>query len=215
MQVFKPAPRKGKSRRLRGTESVADPPARPSRTWSRAPATGRPTPASAGADGYYYGRGTGDDKYTVAAGRKPHPPWATEGYKPDRDIIVALETDEIGDVNALGIVRLINNHRDLIDAEFALNEGSGAAGLGTAGLIRKVCTSENAVLPAGGTNKGGHSSVPSPDNAIYHLAEGLAKLAKFSSARHLNATTRRYFERAAELETPQTAADIRAVLAAN
>jgi acetylornithine deacetylase/succinyl-diaminopimelate desuccinylase-like protein len=57
--------------------------------------------------------------------------------------------------------------------------------------------------------------VPSPDNAIYHLAEGLAKLAKFSFPLNLNATTRLYLERAAELETPQTAADIRAVLAAN
>jgi acetylornithine deacetylase/succinyl-diaminopimelate desuccinylase-like protein len=57
--------------------------------------------------------------------------------------------------------------------------------------------------------------VPSPDNAIYHLAEGLAKLAKFSFPLNLNTTTRLYFERAAELETPQTAADIRAVLAAN
>ena len=64
-------------------------------------------------------------------------------------------------------------------------------------------------------NKGGHSSVPSPDNAIYHLAEGLAKLAKFSFPLNLNTTTRLYFERAAELETPQTAADIRAVLAPN
>jgi acetylornithine deacetylase/succinyl-diaminopimelate desuccinylase-like protein len=141
-----------------------------------------------------------------------------EGYRPDRDIIVALETDEeIGDANGLGIRWLINNHRDLIDAEFALNEG-GSVGLKDGKPIRNgVQTSEKVTLfyRLEALNKGGHSSVPSPDNAIYHLAEGLAKLAKFSFPLNLNTTTRLYFERAAELETPQTAADIRAVLAPN
>src|SRR5215472_4142024 len=64
-------------------------------------------------------------------------------------------------------------------------------------------------------NKGGHSSVPSTDNAIYHLAEGLVRLGKFSFPVSLNATTRAYFARTAELESPQTAADIRSVLSAS
>ena len=169
-------------------------------------------------DGYYYGRGTGDDKFMAATFVTNLIRYKQEGYRPDRDIIVALETDEeIGDVNELGIRWLFKNHRDLIDAEFALNEG-GSVGLKHGKPIRNgVQTSEKVSLlyRLEALNKGGHSSVPSPDNAIYHLAEGLAKLAKFSFPLNLNGTTRLYFERAAELETPQTAADIRAVLAAN
>jgi acetylornithine deacetylase/succinyl-diaminopimelate desuccinylase-like protein len=61
-------------------------------------------------------------------------------------------------------------------------------------------------------NKGGHSSVPRPDNAIYHLAEGLARLSRFSFPPKLNETTRAYFERIAQFENEQTAADLRAVL---
>jgi hypothetical protein len=64
-------------------------------------------------------------------------------------------------------------------------------------------------------NKGGHSSVPSTDNAIYHLAEGLARLTKFSFPVNLNATTRANLARTADFEGPQTAADIRSVLSAS
>src|SRR5215469_503225 len=75
-------------------------------------------------DGYFYGRGVGDDKYMASSFIANLIRYKEEGYKPDRDIIVALETDEeIFDSDALGIQWLIKNHRDLIDAEFALNEG--------------------------------------------------------------------------------------------
>jgi acetylornithine deacetylase/succinyl-diaminopimelate desuccinylase-like protein len=109
---------------------------------------------------------------------------------------------------------LIKNHRDLIDAEFALNEGGGV-GIKRGKLIRNsVQTSEKVYLNyrLEARNKGGHSSVPSNDNAIYHLAEGLARLGKFSFPVNLNATTRVSFERTAELENAETAADIRSVL---
>ena len=62
-------------------------------------------------------------------------------------------------------------------------------------------------------DRGGHSSVPRKDNAIYRLAEGLVRLSNFSFPLHLNDTTRGYFERIAQLEGGQTATDIRAVLA--
>src|SRR5713101_775319 len=75
-------------------------------------------------DGYFYARGSGDDKYMAAAFVTNLIRYKQEGYKPDRDIIMALETDEeILDRDALGIQWLLRNHRDLIDAEFALNEG--------------------------------------------------------------------------------------------
>src|SRR4051794_17986588 len=77
-------------------------------------------------DGYYYARGSGDDKFMAAAFVANMIRYKQEGYKPDRDIIVVLETDEeILDANAVGIQWLLKNHRDLIDAEFALNEGGG------------------------------------------------------------------------------------------
>jgi acetylornithine deacetylase/succinyl-diaminopimelate desuccinylase-like protein len=138
-----------------------------------------------------------------------------DGYKPDRDIILALETDEeIIDRDALGIQWLLKNHRDLIDAEFALNEG-GPVGLKGGKPIRvSVQTSEKVSLSylLEVKNRGGHSSVPIQDNAIYHLAEGLARLSKFAFPLRLNETTRRYFERTVEIESEQVAADIRSVI---
>ena len=134
-------------------------------------------------DGYFYARGSGDDKYMAAAFVTNLIRYKQEGYKPDRDIIVALETDEeILDRDALGIQWLLKNHRDLIDAEFALNEGGGV-GLKDGKPIRNsVQTSEKVSLSyrLEVKNKGGHSSVPTKDNAIYHLAEGLVRLSKFS-----------------------------------
>jgi len=77
-------------------------------------------------DGYYYGRGTADDKFMAAAFVSNLIRYKEEGFRPYRDIILVLETDEeIGDRDGVGIQWLIKNHRDLIDAEFALNEGGG------------------------------------------------------------------------------------------
>jgi acetylornithine deacetylase/succinyl-diaminopimelate desuccinylase-like protein len=166
-------------------------------------------------DGYFYARGSGDDKYMAAAFITNLIRYKQEGYKPDRDIIMALETDEeILDRDGLGIQWLLKNHRDLIDAEFALNEGGGV-GLKDGKPIRNsVQTSEKVSLSyqLDVKNRGGHSSVPSKDNAIYHLAEGLVRLSKFSFPLKLNQTTRAYFERTAQFEGEQTAADMRAAL---
>ncbi len=144
-------------------------------------------------DGYFYARGSGDDKYMAASFVTNLIRYKQEGYKPDRDIIVALETDEeILDRDALGIQWLIKNHRDLIDAEFALNEGGGV-GLKDGKPIRNsVQTSEKVSLTyqLDVKNRGGHSAVPLKDNAIYRLAEGLMRLSKFTFPLQLNDTTR-------------------------
>jgi len=167
-------------------------------------------------DGYFYARGSSDDKYMAASFVSNLIRYRQEGYKPDRDIIVALETDEeILDADGLGIQWLLKNHRDLIDAEFALNEGGGV-GLKDGKPVRNsVQTSEKVSVSfqLDVTNSGGHSSVPRKDNAIYRLAEGLVRLSKLEFPLHLNETTRAYFERTAQSESGQTAADIRAVLA--
>jgi acetylornithine deacetylase/succinyl-diaminopimelate desuccinylase-like protein len=218
VQVFSPAPRKGNLvARLRGTGArkpillLAHLDVVPARRedWSFDPFK------LIEQDGYYYARGSGDDKFMAAAFVTNMIRYKQEGYRPDRDIILALETDEeILDANALGIQWLLKNHRDLIDAEFALNEG-GAVGLKDGKAIRNsVQTTEKVSLgyQLTVTNRGGHSSVPIKDNAIYHLAEGLVRLSKFSFPHKFNDTTRAYFERIAQFENEQTAADIRAAL---
>jgi acetylornithine deacetylase/succinyl-diaminopimelate desuccinylase-like protein len=218
VQAFSPAPRKGNLvARLRGTGVrkpillVAHLDVVPAsrEDWSVEPFK------LTEQDGYFYARGSGDDKYMAAAFVTNLVRYKQEGYKPERDIILALETDEeIFDIDALGIQWLIRNHRDLIDAEFALNEGGGV-GLKDGKAIRNsVQTSEKVVLnfQLDVRNKGGHSAVPLKDNAIYHLAEGLVRLSRFSFPLKLNETTRAYFERTAQFESEQTAADIRALL---
>jgi acetylornithine deacetylase/succinyl-diaminopimelate desuccinylase-like protein len=166
-------------------------------------------------DGYFQARGSGDDKYMAAAFVANLIRYRQEGYKPERDIIVALETDEeILDKDALGIQFLLKNHRDLIDAEFALNEGGGV-GLRAGKPVRNsVQTSEKVSVSYALTvkNKGGHSSVPVSDNAIYRLAAGLTRLSAFSFPIKLTETTRAYFERTAQMEGGQFADDLRAVL---
>ncbi|MGH6751117.1 MAG: M20/M25/M40 family metallo-hydrolase, partial [Bradyrhizobium sp.] len=166
-------------------------------------------------DGYFYARGSGDDKYMAAVFVANLIRYRQEGYKPERDIIVALETDEeILDKDGLGIQFLLKNHRDLIDAEFALNEGGGV-GLKDGKPIRNsVQTSEKVSASYALTvkNKGGHSSVPVRDNAIYRLAAGLTRLSAFSFPIRLTDTTRAYFERVAEMRGGSFAEDVRAVL---
>src|ERR1700742_985590 len=151
-------------------------------------------------DGYFYGRGSSDDKYMASSFVTNLIRYKQEGYKPDRDIIVALETDEeIFDHDALGIQWLLKNHRDLIDAEFALNEGGGVYLKDGKALRVNIQTSEKVpvTFQLEVRNSGGHSSVPRKDNAIYHLAEGLSRLAKFDFPLRLNDTTRAFFERSA------------------
>jgi acetylornithine deacetylase/succinyl-diaminopimelate desuccinylase-like protein len=218
VQVLSPAPRKGNLvARLRGTGArkpilllahLDVVPANPA-DWSIDPFKFTEK------DGYYYGRGTSDDKYMAAAFVANLIRYKQEGYKPDRDIIVALETDEeILDRDALGIQWLLEHHRDLIDAEFALNEGGGV-GLKNGKPIRNSVQNIEKVsltYTLEVKNRGGHSALPTSDNAIYHLAEGLTRLSKFSFTFKLNETTRAYFERTADFEGDQTAADIRSVI---
>ena len=218
VQVFTPAPRKGNLvARLRGNGSRKpilllahiDVVEAKREDWSVDPFK------LIEKDGYFYGRGTGDDKFMAAAFITNLIRYRAEGFKPDRDIIVALETDEeIGDRDGLGIQWLLKHHRDLIDAEFALNEVGGVGLKDGKPLRASFQTSEKVYLSywLEVKNTGGHSSLPTKDNAIYHLAEGLARLAKFDFPVNLNDTTRAFFERSAALEQDQMAADMRAVV---
>src|SRR3954451_5985015 len=218
VHAFSPAPRKGNLvARLRGTGArkpillVAhiDVVPAPREDWATDPFK------LVEQDGYFYARGSGDDKYMAAAFVANLIRYKQEGYKPDRDIIVALETDEeILDKDALGIQWLLKNHRDLIDAEFALNEGGSVGLKGGKPIRNSVQTSEKVSVSYSLTvkNKGGHSAAPVKDNAIYRLAVGLSRLSEFAFPVNLNETTKAYFERTAQLEGGEVAKDLRAVL---
>ena len=165
-------------------------------------------------DGYFYGRGTQDMKVDDAILITTLIRFHRENYHPDRDIIVALTADEEGG-KSNGVDWLLKNHRDLIDAAFVLNADAG--GVTTVkGKPVNVDVEANEKLYAdyqlSSTNPGGHSSLPVPDNAIYHVADALARLERAPFPFELNAVTRIYFERRAALETGQTAADMRAIL---
>jgi len=163
--------------------------------------------------GWFYGRGTSDDKAMAAQFVANLIRLKEEGYKPDRDLILALTADEEGGTFN-GVEWLVKNHKDLIDAEFAINEGGGGNMRKGKYLTNEVQASEKVFqnFRLESTNPGGHSSLPTKDNAIYHLSEGLARLAKFDFPVQLNEVTRAYFQKSAEVEAdPKTAADMRAV----
>ena len=219
VHVFKPAPRKGNLvARLRGTGArkpimllahidVVD--ALPT-DWSTDPFK------LVEKDGHFYGRGTADNKYMAAAFVANMVRYKREGYRPDRDIILVLEADEETlDADEVGIRWLLGNHRSLIDAEFALNEGGGVGLSNGKGIRITLQTSEkvfmNYTLLA--RNPGGHSSAPGKENAIYRLAEALVRLSKHEFPVQLNDTTQAFFERAAPFEQERMAKAMAAAVA--
>jgi acetylornithine deacetylase/succinyl-diaminopimelate desuccinylase-like protein len=165
-------------------------------------------------DGYFYGRGTQDMKNGDAIMVTTLIRLKKEGYKPSRDIILALTADEeTGTAN--GVDWLLKNHRELIDAEFVLNhDGDSIVSEHGKPLYFEVDATEKVyadyLLTA--SNRGGHSSLPVPDNAIYRICAALNHLSRFSFPFELNAVTRGYYERMASIETGQRSADIKAIL---
>jgi acetylornithine deacetylase/succinyl-diaminopimelate desuccinylase-like protein len=164
-------------------------------------------------EGYYYGRGSSDDKAMAAMFIANLIRYKQEGWVPKRDIIVALTADEeTGDFN--GVSWLLKEHRDRIDAAFAINEGGGGRLKDGKRIYNGVGASEKVYVSfrLETHNKGGHSSVPRPDNAIYELAEGLTRLEKYQFPVELNEVTGAYFERMSRLEEGPVAADMAAVV---
>lgn len=163
-------------------------------------------------DGYYYGRGSSDNKAGVATLTAMFIRYKQEGFTPDRDLIMVLTADE--ETTSASIKWLIHEHRDLVDADFALNTDGGGGELRDGKpVVFDVQTAEKVFLSFNleVRNKGGHSSVPEPDNAIYRLAEGLVRLEKFTFPVRLNQTTRAFFQRSATTQPARIAADMRAV----
>ena len=164
-------------------------------------------------EGYYYGRGTTDDKDEAAIYVANLIRMKQEGFQPDRDIIVALTADEEGgDDN--GVKWLLENHANLINAEYALNEGGGGAMQDGRHVLNAVQASEKVyqTFTFEVTNPGGHSSLPLKDNAIYRLADALTRVRNHDFPVSLNEVTRVFFERSAELEEGELAGAMRGVL---
>jgi acetylornithine deacetylase/succinyl-diaminopimelate desuccinylase-like protein len=165
-------------------------------------------------DGYFYGRGTQDMKVNDAVLVTTFIRFKREAYQPNRDIILALTADEEGG-KSNGVEWLLKNHRDLVDAAYALNPDAG--GVTTVkGKPLNVDVEANEKLYADfevdSSNPGGHSSLPVPDNAIYHIADALSRLEHAPFPVELNPITRTYFERRAALESGRTASDMKAIL---
>lgn len=165
-------------------------------------------------DGFFYGRGTSDIKQGDTVLVANFIRLKKEGWVPARDLILALTADEEGG-ESNGAQWLAKNHHDWIDAEYCINTDAGdfETKKGKRMLLGMQTSEKNYVdFRLEVKSNGGHSSRPVKDNAIYHLSQGLARLADFDFPVSLNETTRGYFERTAALESPATGTDFRAVI---
>jgi acetylornithine deacetylase/succinyl-diaminopimelate desuccinylase-like protein len=161
-------------------------------------------------DGYFYGRGTADDKAQASIWIANLIRYKREGFKPDRDLIVALTADEEGGGPYNGVDWLLKNKRELIDADFGLNEGGGGVLVNGKRLSNNIVLSEKmyADIQLEVRNNGGHSARPIPDNAIYHLAGALSRLSTFNFPFRLNEVVRAYFQQLAKIETGSLSSDL-------
>jgi acetylornithine deacetylase/succinyl-diaminopimelate desuccinylase-like protein len=163
-------------------------------------------------DGFFYGRGTADDKAQAAIWIANLMRMKNEGYVPNRDIVVALTADEEGGDNN-GVDWLLKNHRELIEAEYALNEGGMGLIIDGKKVFNSVQVSEKVFQSyrIDVRNRGGHSSRPSADNAIYELAHALLSIAGYKFPVIMNDGTRLFFQNMASTQPPTIAADMLAI----
>jgi acetylornithine deacetylase/succinyl-diaminopimelate desuccinylase-like protein len=163
-------------------------------------------------DGYFYGRGTQDMKGQNALWIATLLRLKREGVPRDRDVIVALTADEErGASGENGVRWLLQKHPALLRADLALNEGGSGELKNGRRRANDVQASEKGYLSfrLEVRNKGGHSSLPEPDNAIVRLAAGLARLGQFQFPARLDPVMRAYLGKMAEIETGAVAADMR------
>jgi acetylornithine deacetylase/succinyl-diaminopimelate desuccinylase-like protein len=167
-------------------------------------------------DGWWYGRGTTDNKAGAAMLVANFIRYRREGYVPERDLVVVLTGDE--ETSSDSIEWLVGGTgRPLVgDPAFALNTDAGGGVLRNGvEVMNGVQASEKIYLTfqLEVTNPGGHSSRPRRDNAIYRLADGLKRIAEYRFPVELNEVTRAFFERTAGLEEGALADDMRAIVA--
>jgi acetylornithine deacetylase/succinyl-diaminopimelate desuccinylase-like protein len=164
-------------------------------------------------DGYFYGRGTLDVKDGAAILVATLARLKQEGYRPNRDLILALTTGEEGGSDYNGVQWLLANHRDLIDAAYVINMDAGdPVILNGKRAFRSVQAAEKVYVTfkLEVRNPGGHSSLPTKDNAIYRLAAALGRLSAYEFPAQLNEITRASFAKWSQLQQGTVAADMKA-----
>ena len=163
-------------------------------------------------DGFFYGRGSADDKAMAAIFSELFIDLARRGVPLRRDLVLALTADEEGG-RENGAEWLLRTRRPLVDAALVLNEGGGGQMRKGRYLLHGVQAAEKTYADFELTvrDKGGHSSRPTPENAIYRLADALGRIGRFRFPVELNEVTRAYLARAAEVETGEVAADMAAL----
>ena len=165
-------------------------------------------------DGFFYGRGTLDVKDGDAILVATLVRLKQEGYRPNRDLILALTTGEEGGSDYNGVDWLLKSHRDLIDAAYVINmDGGDPVMMNGKRLMRTVQAAEKVYVTfkLEVHNAGGHSSLPTKDNAIYRLAAALGRLSAYQFPPQLTEITRATFQNWAALQQGQLAADLAAV----
>ena len=157
-------------------------------------------------DGWVYGRGTLDDKDSVAAGMMVMIMLKRYGVELDRDIIFLAESGEEGTPD-VGINFMVEKHWDTIDAEYCLAEGGGGIledrGVKVVGVQTTEKMPRRVTLIARGT--AGHGSVPRTDNAVAAIARAVARADAWHTEMRLNGTTEAYFDRLATISEPEDA----------
>lgn len=163
-------------------------------------------------DGYFYGRGTMDIKGGAAGLVSALLRLKAEGVKPRGDYVLALTAGEEDGV-ANGVEWLLANRPELLRASFGINVDGGGPEIrnGKPAQI-SIETAEKVFLSytLSTHNPGGHSSLPTPDNAIYQLAQGLTRLSAYAFPLRTNSATRGYFAGLAGLYSGSLADDMRA-----
>ncbi len=166
-------------------------------------------------NGYFYGRGTSDDKAQAAIWADSLIRLKQEGFKPRRDIKMALTCGEESE-GYNGIEDLVKNHRALVDAEFALNEGADGL-LDDQGkeVVLEVQAGEKVYqdFTLTVTNPGGHSSRPHGANAIYQLSAALDRIGAYQFPPRFIDATRGYFTQMQPRVSAEQAAAMKALVA--
>ena len=166
-------------------------------------------------NGYFFGRGTSDDKAQAAIWVDSLIRLKQSGFKPKRDIKMALTCGEESE-GYNGIEDLVKNHRPLVDAEFALNEGAdGLLDEHDKPVVLEVQAGEKVYqdFTLTVTNPGGHSSRPVPANAIYQLSAALDRIGAYAFPPRFNDATRGYFTKMQARVSPAQAAAMKALVA--
>ena len=168
-------------------------------------------------NGYFYGRGTSDMKAMDATWIDLLSRWKKAGYTPKRTVKLALTCGEETSWAFNGTQWLANNKRDLIDAEFALNEGGGGRTDGHGNVVQQsLHVGEKFAInyQIVATNPGGHSSIPVRDNAIYEVADAVLKVRDYEFPLMLSDTTRAYFGKLGASRTDAMGAAMRTIASA-